>query len=171
MKPLTFPCPKCSKRLGVGLELAGKSVRCPHCREVVVAPSAATATAPGQLAQTGQRESAESIFADPEESEDSLFPASAPRVLPLPPPDPHAAPATGPRVQNPLITPPPTSHRVADAPQPATDANPFAVVAPSPRRKPVGRKPIPWKAIALYALIGYAVLMTALAAWGWMRTL
>lgn len=156
MNPLTFPCPRCAKRLGVGLELAGKSVRCPHCREVVVAPGAATAPEPDLLMTPGPRESAESIFADPEESDDSLFAAPPHRVLTLPPPEPQPAAPT--RLPNPLITPP-------------TDANPFDIAhAPPPKRLPPERKPLPWKSIAVYALIGYAVLMTLLAVWGWMRT-
>lgn len=39
MQPLTFACPKCGRRMGVGLELMGKQVRCPHCRQIVVAPA------------------------------------------------------------------------------------------------------------------------------------
>lgn len=161
MNPLTFPCPRCAKRLGVGLELAGKSVRCPHCREVVVAPGVATAPQPDLLTTSGPRESSESIFADPEESDDSLFAAPAQRVLTLPPPEPLPTAPT--RLPNPLITSPPP-----------TDANPFAIpdrsTPPPPKRTPPERKPLPWKSIGVYVLIGYAVAMTILAAWGWMRT-
>jgi hypothetical protein len=171
MKPLTFPCPKCEKRLGVGLDLAGKSVRCPHCREVVVAPTAATAPAPDLLSQAAPRESAESIFADPEESDDGLFAAPPRPVLTITPPEPQRVPAT--RLPNPIITPPPRSDRVAEAPDPPGEANPFELPttgAPTPvKRKLPEKQPINWKPIAFYALIGYSVLMTVLAVWGWLR--
>ncbi len=39
MHPLMFACSRCGRRMGVGLELVGRSVRCPHCREVVTAPA------------------------------------------------------------------------------------------------------------------------------------
>gem|GEM_PF-2473456 len=42
MQTLTFPCSHCTRRMGVGMELMGRQVRCPHCREVVFAPSATT---------------------------------------------------------------------------------------------------------------------------------
>ncbi|QEL14457.1 hypothetical protein PX52LOC_01345 [Limnoglobus roseus] len=111
MQPLTFACPKCGRRMGVGLELTGRQVRCPHCRQVVIVPTsmppkppaasetpaiAHGATPPEAFApstegdiplpsfapQPGRREGAESIFGDSEHEEDSLFAApSAPRPL------------------------------------------------------------------------------------------
>ncbi|MGL6094207.1 MAG: hypothetical protein ACRC7O_00210, partial [Fimbriiglobus sp.] len=35
---LTFACPTCARRIGIGSEWAGRQVRCPHCRAVVTAP-------------------------------------------------------------------------------------------------------------------------------------
>lgn len=101
MQPLTFPCPKCARRMGVGLELMGKSVRCPHCRQVVVAPSNAPSrpapdapvlrqTTPPEAEEPSEegdrpipkfaaapREGAESIFGEEGIAEDSVFEAPA----------------------------------------------------------------------------------------------
>ncbi len=105
MQPLTFPCPKCARRMGVGLDLMGKSVRCPHCRQVVVAPSnmpsrpatqpAAPPDAPRPATPPdaqglsedadrpmptfapAPREGAESIFGEEGPAEDSVFEAPA----------------------------------------------------------------------------------------------
>lgn len=104
MQPLTFACPKCGRRMGVGLDLMGKSVRCPHCRQVVVVPSnvpvrpAAPPDASGSRLSTppdaqepsehGEspmrfapppREGAESIFGEEGIAEDSVFEAPATR--------------------------------------------------------------------------------------------
>jgi hypothetical protein len=46
MSPTTFPCPFCSKKMGVGPELLGRKVRCPNCKEVLVAPAPAPAEPP-----------------------------------------------------------------------------------------------------------------------------
>ncbi|MBN9122720.1 MAG: hypothetical protein J0I06_26845, partial [Planctomycetes bacterium] len=35
---VTFPCPFCGRRMGVPADLLGKQVRCPHCKQVVLAP-------------------------------------------------------------------------------------------------------------------------------------
>src|SRR5262249_16916488 len=100
----------CGRRMGVGAALFGKRIRCPHCKQISVAPSGAEApvTAPTPdppggrkvvvepavvpkppsapaippLPQTPgseqeyvfqEKEAAESILSDPEESEDDLF--------------------------------------------------------------------------------------------------
>jgi len=39
MPTQTFPCPFCGKKMGVGIELLGKKVRCPHCNQILVAPA------------------------------------------------------------------------------------------------------------------------------------
>lgn len=43
---VTFPCPFCGRRMGVGIALLGKRVRCPHCKQVVLAPSHAGTPTP-----------------------------------------------------------------------------------------------------------------------------
>jgi hypothetical protein len=100
MQPLTFACPQCSRRMGVGLEWMGKSVRCPHCRNVVVAPTATPSKSafaspladPPPAAEPSDaveaplprfapppREGAESIFGEEAASDDSVFEAPAAR--------------------------------------------------------------------------------------------
>jgi hypothetical protein len=47
MTPTTFPCPFCGRKMGVGAELLGHKVRCPHCKQVILAPATGgAATAP-----------------------------------------------------------------------------------------------------------------------------
>lgn len=40
---LTFPCSHCNRRMAVKSELAGRSVRCPHCKQVLTAPASSPA--------------------------------------------------------------------------------------------------------------------------------
>lgn len=42
----TFPCPFCGRRMGVRVEMLGRHVRCPHCSQVVLAPTAPAAAPP-----------------------------------------------------------------------------------------------------------------------------
>jgi hypothetical protein len=84
---LTFPCPFCGRKMGVGAELLGKHVRCPHCKQVVVAPSATASQTPSTSA-----------------------PKDSPPSPPKPVPAPAAAPPKPPLVKAPLPAPPkPTS--------------------------------------------------------------
>ena len=99
MQTLTFACPLCARRMGVGLELIGRPVRCPHCRQVVVAPTAANAPATPGAAPAApifrpatppppapayrppdfslpQKDGAESIFSAPGTEDDSVFESS-----------------------------------------------------------------------------------------------
>ncbi len=97
--------------MGVGLELTGRQVRCPHCRQVVVAPTnlpakpvaaletpavTRTATPPeafslsseGEIplpkfAPPERREGAESIFGDSEHEDDSVFAAPTAQQRPF----------------------------------------------------------------------------------------
>lgn len=41
MQTVNFNCPHCGNLMAVGTNLLGRNVRCPHCRQVVRAPSAA----------------------------------------------------------------------------------------------------------------------------------
>ncbi|MBL8865950.1 MAG: hypothetical protein JNK93_10375 [Planctomycetia bacterium] len=106
MQSLTFACPQCTRRMGVGLEWMGKSVRCPHCRQVVVAPTATPsktafaspladappATDPSDAFDVPlprfappPREGAESIFGEEAASDDSVFATpTAPKPVLLP---------------------------------------------------------------------------------------
>jgi hypothetical protein len=46
MQTVQFSCSHCSKAMAVGVEHAGKAVRCPHCQQVVTAPAAAVPNPP-----------------------------------------------------------------------------------------------------------------------------
>jgi hypothetical protein len=150
----TFPCPFCNKKMGVGTELLGKKVRCPHCNQVVTAPP--TATAPGAPAappspkpvatppadtdlpifNTTSREARESIFGEHEDESDDVFSSSdAPkrRVPDLPPPLPPA--------ELPKSTPTRTMADVANEPT-VEMKSPAALAAPSlPPRAPAPTPP------------------------------
>src|SRR5262245_59722957 len=39
MQTVTFNCPHCGNLMAVGLNLLGRNVRCPHCKQVVRAPA------------------------------------------------------------------------------------------------------------------------------------
>src|SRR4051794_27653638 len=72
---VTFPCPFCGRRMGVPAELLGKQVRCPHCKQVVLAPtSVGPAQAPGA--------------APPAPVQPPPTSAPAPVFAPVPPPPP-----------------------------------------------------------------------------------
>src|SRR5215218_5165822 len=81
MATVNFSCPHCGKLMGVGQELLGQHVRCPHCKQVLQAPvqSAAAPPPPSVTFATPPPPPREpdSIFAAPEVSDD-LFNA-APR--------------------------------------------------------------------------------------------
>ena len=85
----TFPCPFCGRRMGIGIELLGKHVRCPHCKQVVLAPrdaashvvrsgnpthaSGSEPSEPEQFRFPKKREAAESILSDADESTDEAI--------------------------------------------------------------------------------------------------
>ena len=178
MQPLTFPCPRCDRRMGVGIESAGKAVRCPYCQEVVAAPTLSVpppieppppAPLKDLFASIQNREGADSILADPEDSDDSVFSAfemKKPPLLPLPVPlqTPRAPVAS---------TPPAVAPKHSAAPFGGFAANPTSTPEGSEAKAPIEKGTafsFDWKLLALIAMAGYAALMTALAAWGWMRS-
>lgn len=187
--PLTFPCPHCGRRMGVGLELAGRRVRCPLCREVVTAPvGPVPAPAQRQPSDRGP-EGVESIFADPAESEDSVIGGAQTHRKPIPPSDTEVTPVTtprsAPRTAVPFIVKPPSSQQLptaqpasVDVAPPAEEGSPFAGLGGDPppasgrpKRKTRSedvRVPV-WVWVVVAALAGYGMVMTVLAAWGWMR--
>ena len=167
MQPLTFPCPACGRLMGVGMESAGRPVRCPHCLQVVTAPTPPAPTP--SFAPPAGREGAESILGDPEESEDGLFGSAAQRTVDLPPTQPipippylptappQYVPATGP-FQAPAVAPNETF-------EPTDAATPAARRAARERNAGQSR----WKETALAGLAIYALAMTGIAAIGWTR--
>lgn len=103
--------------MGVPGELAGRQVRCPHCKQVVTAPAAAAppvapppvpvVAAPEPVPPPApepelrafnlpqNKESADSILSDADESEDEVFGSKpAVRLTALPPPDAPVPPPT-----------------------------------------------------------------------------
>jgi len=106
MATQTFPCPFCGKKMGVGIELLGKKVRCPHCNQVLVAPAPAAVpvappppqvekreTTPPDLPKFNipSQEARESIFGEQEEEGDDVFGSPEEnklRVPEVPPPEP-----------------------------------------------------------------------------------
>lgn len=176
MQPLTFPCSACGRRMGVGLALAGKPVRCPHCQQVVTAPATAPPAPPAgpPPAANPGREAIESIFSDPEESEDSLFAPAKVRQVEMP--------GGNDRLSRPT---PLTLRALAaedeakpPAPPPAEDpwlladegSAPGVMPAPARARQASAGRPLAWKPIAVAALAAYAAVTTVLAVWGWLRT-
>lgn len=173
--------------MGVGLELLGKHVRCPHCKQVVLAPSS-SGTAPPKappprarpfgshdyptpvspppkspepVYNFPQKEMADSILSEPNESEDEVFGShSSAKKVPVPQlPDPpkdaltEVSPSSPSRQRPPLeqtaalpnldpaIQPTPAPH------QPATPPLPKPVpVQPAP---PAGVNP--WAALDIAA--------------------
>ena len=176
MPPLTFPCAACGRLMGVGMESAGRPVRCPHSQQVVTAPTPAAPTAPTpQFATPPKREGAESILGDPDESNDGLFGSSTQRTHDLPPTQPIPIPPYLPATPSPVAAPsyvpamapyqaPPLP--VADEPFEPTDAaSPAAKRAA--RERSAGQ--FPWKEMALAGLAVYALVMTVIAIIGWTR--
>lgn len=97
MQTLNFNCSFCNKLMAVGMNLIGRNVRCPHCKQVVQAPATVkpTESAPAPVAlQTKssvtptfklpepQQEGQESIFG--EEHDDDLFGGTKPPQVKMP---------------------------------------------------------------------------------------
>jgi hypothetical protein len=112
MQTVQFQCGHCGKTMGVSTEFLGRHVRCPHCQQVVVAPSPAptpepTPAPPAESAPAPQESlglvetvlhtpvpiaDPEDIFSPNEASEDLFGRAEAPRIEL--PPDPLAPTVT-----------------------------------------------------------------------------
>ncbi len=95
MQTLNFNCSFCGKLMAVGMNLLGRNVRCPHCKQVVQAPAsslpplaAPSIPEPSFQVPSAPKESHESIFG--EVHDDDLFGGThQPKVLlPEPPPQP-----------------------------------------------------------------------------------
>lgn len=133
MQTVNFSCGHCGNLMAVALELLGQHVRCPHCQQVVVAPSATTPTAPPSeppppappepepYSFSSPAAHEEDIFT-PKEVHDDLFADSKPAALEIPaepswPNAPAVAPAP-PAADNPPPAPPRESVPAATGPDP-----------------------------------------------------
>src|SRR5262245_18239423 len=110
--PVTFPCPFCGRRMGVPAELLGRQVRCPHCKQVVLAP-----VSPGPSAAPAPQS-----VAPPQ-------PVAAP-----PAPAPVPVPAPAPVIQ--IASPPPAPAPQPAAPPPCGPPQTAAVSPPLPQTEP-----------------------------------
>jgi hypothetical protein len=139
--------------MGVGIELLGKHVRCPHCKQVVLAPATAGTSAswpsaplppppaapkppepPAPVFNVSQRESADSILGDPDESEDDVFGSHGSNRHPVPQmPD---APEPPPPAPTPATPAKPAARPTPAAPPPAS-GSPFAFEG----ELPIGEQP------------------------------
>lgn len=157
MQTVNFHCPHCGNLMAVGMNLLGRNVRCPHCKQVVRAPAAAgeppavsgpvpqapplTPAPPPQFKVPTQTEHHESIFG--ERHDEDLF-GSEPLKPTLPT---VAAPPTMPDPQPPP-TPPPPRHvpqyeetRTYEAPAPLPD---YSLLPPDePRHDHRPTEPVP----------------------------
>lgn len=129
MPTQTFPCPFCGKKMGVGIELLGKKVRCPNptCSQVLVAPTPAVASAapvviplpppipapppepPGDIPvfNLPSQEARESIFGEQEDESDDVFSSSGGSKLQMPevpPPEPAVEPLPAPAMPVPSVS-------------------------------------------------------------------
>lgn len=186
MQAVRFQCGRCGKQMQVGANLLGKQVRCPHCQQVILAPASAPVPAPAAPVAAAEvtfrlpqrNEEDDSIFGEPEGSDD-LF-DHRPRV---------------PTVDMPQAPSPPAA--AVDAPTEALSA-PTAAAAPSvsapsenqwdgpgqaaagdlPIASNLARRLVQQRAkqdsmLTIYILIfliPYALLMTVAALWFYSRS-
>lgn len=135
METVNFQCGHCRQLLAVSKQHLGQQVRCPHCQQVVVAPSAEPAAAPPPPppAPVADLDAAFRFSAPPPEEHDSIF--SAPAET-----DDLFGQAAPPRVEMPAdfrppAVPPPAlpSLELASEPQsPAAEGEDLAYVPPPP---------------------------------------
>ena len=132
--------------MGVGIELLGKKVRCPHCNQILVAPAPAAAAeqlpvvvpipepAPPDDIPTfnlPSLEARESIFGEQEDESDDVFSSSDGNKVQMPevPPPEPAIPAP------PVAKPPEPTF------EPTALLQPIPVVVPIPTVAPIGATP------------------------------
>jgi hypothetical protein len=142
MSNLMFPCERCGQRMAVLPENQGKAVRCPHCQQVVVAPTGNLPPDHGPVNAAGPAPandwvdaviaapggvSGESIFEATEEGDgDALFASPAGPLVEMPP-EPAVAfmdPAA------PAAAPPPVLEIDAGLPDPALVQPPVEAAGP-----------------------------------------
>jgi hypothetical protein len=87
METVQLQCGYCQKMMAINIAHLGSQVQCPHCRGVVQTPPPKPTTAPAPApppVTTAQTTEADSIFANPETSDDVIS-SNVPRRLERPP--------------------------------------------------------------------------------------
>lgn len=166
MPTQTFPCPFCGKKMGVGIELLGKKVRCPHCNQILVAPAPAAGPVPtaAPIAPTPptpkpglppppseadlpvfnlpSQEARESIFGEHQDEGDDLFSSSEGTKLQVPDMPPLEPVPVPPVVPAPTPVPPSKERDVAVEPT-VEMKSPFSgTAAPPLPRTPMTGQPV-----------------------------
>ncbi|MCI0685285.1 MAG: hypothetical protein L0Y71_24570 [Gemmataceae bacterium] len=168
MEPIQIQCGSCGQMMGIHPDHLGAQVQCPHCQAIVqtpapVQPAASRPPAPPPSApdlgslQVGEHDS---IFSQPEPSDDLFGAAEVPKIqmppLDLPPPRPQVAPLTEPS--------PTAAFEPAPAPAPAmTEAAPEGLnddlsTFVAPRR--IADRSL-FMPVLLIFLVPYAIFTTA----------
>lgn len=195
-----LPCPHCKQVTLVPVGVAGQGTPTLALRVPIVRLSGAPGSTIGVPRDLGPdftetlrkaREATDSIFNDEDEDSDSLFGSQVtPRKLVIPP---HAQSLTPPSIPDPSQA----TLRIPGLPElppirPGSPTPATATVKPLPvKQNPFGdftaesspnnsgdfqlvdaKEPVlfPWKNSLVAVLSAYAVLMTAVAIWGWFRT-
>lgn len=160
MQTKTFPCPFCGRKMGVGANLLGHRVRCPHCKQVVLAPTEvsdapAAPTLPPPVPASPppppadlpvfnitRKEAADSIMGEAEESDDEVFSSNPGGKVPTLKKEewmPAAAPSPPPPAPRPVpanpfdqLEAPVPPLEPAPAPEPQMPPNPWGNFAATP---------------------------------------
>ncbi len=165
----TFPCPFCGKKMGVGHELLGKKVRCPHCNQILAAPKSPAAPPPQPkpdpktpspepaadlpVFQLPNPESRDSIFGESVDETDDVFDSTGATKAQIPdvPREPLPAPASpktseaayGPTLEiaSPFARPPGASLPVSTKPTPTPVPVTPAPIGATPVSSATGTNP------------------------------
>jgi phage FluMu protein Com len=190
MDPTTFPCMVCNKLMVVPPEMAGRPVRCPHCKEISIAPSQSPVQ--DQPVFSKPAEMPDSILSESDASEDSVLDDGVRRGFPLAPPDvspqgpsgmystpahpiqPYSPSYSAPQPMQPMpvYVPPqmPVYYTPPMQPAPQPEPEPVLEDSPSPRRQKPVSAPLPIREIIIGGLAMYAFVITIVAVIGWTRS-
>ena len=130
METISFACPQCKNLMAVGVNLMGRSVRCPHCKAVISAPTSANTGNPVPPPPPPQQQ-----YQAPQPPAYSPPPYVPPPVQYVPPPQPQPqvwAPPPTPQPQQQAWSPPPQPQQQAWAPPPVVAEPPVVEVIEDP---------------------------------------
>lgn len=143
MTRLAFDCDTCRHRLAVPADRAGKAVRCPKCRAVMLAPTASSppgGAVPDLSAAARDAADADSIFSDTDGDGESLFEdVDAPRK----PVFPTSADDTQATLRVPGVPVPPVATAAPFTPQPLTLHGTGSATLPKAIPAPIPAAPTP----------------------------